>query len=236
MPAELLGERAGVRGEEQRRPPGRRPGAPARGPGRGSRTCPRVTRPVAVLDEDEDVVAHDAAPVFVSPRSARIATIRVAIAAASPSIISACPPAFGTAIDSTINPPPSRPAGASSVSIVAGLHQLADAADRRVAGRLARGLDAEHGGQIDLELGDQSAGVLLVRGHRRPVRADGDVGHDADMRQPELGREERAELAVEVVDRLHADEDEVMADRAKRRRERRRRSRACRASARTTRP
>ena len=89
----------------------------------------------------------------------------------------------------------------------AGLLRLADAGDRGVAGWLPGRLYADHRRELDLQPGRLAAAELLADLDGVVLALDAD--DNADVGPPERGRQQRRQLAVEVVDRLHAGQDEV---------------------------
>ena len=84
---------------------------------------------------------------------------------------------------------------------------LTDAGDGGVAGRRPGRLHADHGRQLHFEAGRLAAAELLADLDRVVLALDGD--DDADVGPAQRRAEQRRELAVEIVDRLHAGQHEV---------------------------
>ncbi len=74
------------------------------------------------------------------------------------------------------------------------------------------GFALAHPRQVDLDLADDPAGVLLVDGGGGAIGAHGDVGDHADVGEIERRGKQWPHLAVEIVDRLDAGQDQVVRD------------------------
>ena len=133
--------------------------------------------------------------------------MRSATSSGLPVSISACPAFSGGEEAADLDPGAvAGPAGRDLLD-AARLLGLADTGDRGVAGRGPGRLHADHGRELDLEPGRLAAAELLADLDRVVLALDGD--DHADVGPAQHRAEQRRQLAVEVVDRLHAGQHEV---------------------------